>query len=71
MKETCPVCKQKCEGRIDMHFSKEGTWCNHAGWVVRTGATRDDPPILGSVDIGDAGASSATTSEPGKSSREL
>lgn len=41
----CPVCKQECEG-FSVSFSKEGTWCNHEGWVLQTGATKDDPPIL-------------------------
>jgi hypothetical protein len=43
----CAVCKTEQSGPIEMHFSKEGTWCNHAGWVIRTGLTRDDPPIFG------------------------
>ena len=41
----CPACKQECDG-FNVSFSKEGTWCNHAGWVLRTGLTRGDPPIL-------------------------
>lgn len=47
----CPVCKQECD-HYEVSFSKDGTWCNHKGWVLKTGLTRDDPPILGSVDIG-------------------
>jgi hypothetical protein len=41
----CPVCKTECEF-YQTSFSKEGTWCNHEGWVIRTGASIDDPPIL-------------------------
>lgn len=48
----CPVCESPLRGRpYSAHFSKEGTWCNHKGWVLRTGATMDDPPILGSVEV--------------------
>lgn len=51
----CPVCQTEVQPgeRIETSFSKEGTWCNHAGWVLRTGATRDDPPILGGVPLPD------------------
>lgn len=47
----CPVCCSPLRGKpFTAHFSKEGTWCNHKGWVLQTGATMDDPPILGSVE---------------------
>lgn len=46
--ETCPVCGEECE-HYSVSFSKEGTWCNHKGWVLKTGLSRDDPPILGST----------------------
>lgn len=49
----CPVCKKVLEpgDTVTAHFSKEGTWCNHAGWVLKTGLTADDPPILGGVPL--------------------
>lgn len=53
MDELCPVCRTEVRPgeRIETSFSKEGTWCNHAGWVLRTGASIDDPPILGGVPL--------------------
>ena len=52
----CPVCLRKCDPgeTIETSFSNEGTWCNHAGWVLRTGATRDDPPTGGGIPLGPA-----------------
>ena len=47
----CPVCKQECCS-FSTSFSREGTWCTHAGWVLRTGIGRDDPPILEGIALG-------------------
>lgn len=46
----CPACEEPCD-RYEVSFSKEGTWCNHKGWVLKTGLTRDDPLILGGTPL--------------------